>query len=89
MMNPDYSRWLDAGRPATILKIPVLVYMVFLLIFIWPGMNMFIFCFALLIFYKILSLFGLTLTILLQRILHRLRGNIITGRPWWYRKFFE
>ncbi|EGE4849369.1 conjugal transfer protein, partial [Salmonella enterica subsp. enterica serovar Muenchen] len=30
-----------------------------------------------------------TVTVLSQRIFHLLRGRRLTGRPWWYRKFFE
>lgn len=88
-MDNDYSPWLDSGRPATFWGIPVLVYLVLLIWVIWPRLPMLMFCIALLIFYKVLAIFGYTLTVLLQRLLHRMRGNIITGRPWWYRKFFE
>jgi len=88
-MDNDYSPWLDSGRPATFWGIPVLVYLVLLIWVIWPSLPMLMFCIALLIFYKVLAIFGYTRTVLLQRLLHRLRGNIITGRPWWYRKFFE
>lgn len=85
----DYSPWLDSGRPATILGIPVLVYLLFLLCAIWPSMMTFMFCLLALSIYKILSLFGLTPTVLFQRLHHLLRGTSVTGRPWWYRKFFE
>ena len=88
-MDNDYSPWLDSGRPATFWGIPVLVYLVLLIWVIWPSLPMLMFCIALLIFYKVLAIFGYTLTVLLQRLLHRMRGNIITGPPWWYRKFFE
>ena len=89
LMDSDYSPWLDSGRPATFWGIPVLVYLVLHIWVIWPSLPMLMFCIALLIFYKVLAIFGYTLTVLLQRLLHRMRGNIITGRPWWYRKFFE
>ncbi|HHK7873650.1 TPA: IcmT/TraK family protein [Yersinia enterocolitica] len=88
-MNNDYCNWLDAGRAVTIFGIPVLVYLVFIVWFLWPSMLMFLFCVGLLVFYKLLAFFGYPLTVVLQRLLHRLRGNTITGRPWWYRKFFE
>ncbi|KOY61565.1 conjugal transfer protein [Photorhabdus heterorhabditis] len=89
-MNDDnYSPWLDAGKPATIYGIPVLAFLVFLLLFIWPAKTTFFICCSLIILYKVLAIFGYTLTVLLQRIHHWLRGNKITGRPWWYRKFFE
>ncbi len=88
-MNNDYSPWVDAGRPATIFGIPLLVYLSFLVWVIWPSLIMFFFCIAMLVLYKILSMFNYTLTVILQRVLHNMRGNIVTGRPWWYRKFFE
>lgn len=88
-MNPEYSPWLDAGRPITIFGIPALVYLVFLLWMTWPSELMLLFCVGLLGLYKLLAMLGYTMTVMLQRVLHLLRGNHITGRPWWYRKFFE
>lgn len=88
-MKSDYSEWLDAGKTATFFRIPVMVYLVFLIWVIKPSIVLFCFCIALLAFYRVLAIFGYTLTVLLQRILHWLRGNNVSGRPWWYRKFFE
>ncbi|EAX3229835.1 conjugal transfer protein, partial [Salmonella enterica] len=55
----------------------------------WPSTNMFLFCIGLILFYAVLAHFGFTVTVLSQRIFHLLRGRRLTGRPWWYRKFFE
>lgn len=88
-MSPHYSPWLDAGRPVNIFGIPALVYLVFLLWFFWPCVPMLVFCLVLLGAYKLLAMWGYTMTVMLQRILHLLRGTHVSGRPWWYRKFFE
>ncbi|HBE2423776.1 TPA: conjugal transfer protein, partial [Escherichia coli] len=31
---------------------------------------------------------GITAAVLGQKLVHRLRGTRISGRPWWYRNFF-
>ncbi|WP_348519220.1 IcmT/TraK family protein [Dryocola clanedunensis] len=85
----DYSYWLDAGRPVAIFGIPVPVFLVFLLWLIFPSFPIFWLCIGLLVTYRILGWLGITLTISLQRILHYLRGNQLSGRPWWYRRYFE
>ena len=88
-MKSDYSKWLDAGKIATFFRIPVMVYLVFLIWVIKPSVVLLLLFIAHLAVYRVLAIFGYTLTVLLQRILHWLRGNNVSGRPWWYRKFFE
>ena len=47
-MKSDYSKWLDAGKIATFFRIPVMVYLVFLIWVIKPSVVLFFFCFAVL-----------------------------------------
>ena len=44
---------------------------------------------GIILFFRLLSFFGFTITVLWQRLVFRIRGQRLTGRPWWYRKFFE
>lgn len=88
-MADDYYKGRDASPPVRIIGIPALAWLVFALWFKWPSWTMFLFCAGLLIFYAVLAHFGFTVTVLRQRIFHLLRGRRLTGRPWWYRKFFE
>lgn len=94
MSQNDYSPWLDAGRPVTVFGIPVALFLVFLFWMIFPSMPVFLLCIGLIILYRILSMFGVTLTFVLQRILHHLRGHHLrghhlSGRPWWYRRYLN
>ncbi|GFN47256.1 MULTISPECIES: IcmT/TraK family protein [Candidatus Regiella] len=85
----DISPWRDASRPLTIFGIPALLLTLYFAWFRWPTLLTLTLCTALILFFKVLSIFGYTLTILTQRLLHLMRGNPVLGRPWWYRKFFE
>ncbi|ELS9890630.1 IcmT/TraK family protein [Salmonella enterica] len=88
-MSGDYHPGRDASPPVRIVGVPALAWLVFALWFKWPSVKMFLFCTGLIIFYTVLAHFGFTVTVLSQRIFHLLRGKRLTGRPWWYRKFFE
>ena len=81
--------WRDAARRLEVFGIPVLLLPLYMAWFEWPSWLTFWMCTGLIVFFKVLSLSGFTLTVLWQRLLHLLRGQELTGRPWWYRKFFE
>lgn len=81
--------WRDASRRLEVFGIPVLLLPLYCAWFEWPHWLTLSICTALMVFFKLLAMFGFTLTVLWQRVLHTLRGNRLTGRPWWYRKFFE
>ncbi|AHK22101.1 conjugal transfer protein (plasmid) [Yersinia similis] len=83
------SLWRDASRPLTIYGIPALLLTIYFAWFRWPSLMTLYICTTIIIVFKILAYFGYTLTVLTQRVIHLMRGNPITGRPWWYRKFFE
>lgn len=85
----EISPWRDASRPLTILGIPALLLPIYFAWFRWPTLLTLAICTALILFFKGLSLFGVTLTVLTQRSLHLMRGNPVLGRPWWIRKFVE
>ncbi|WP_049034272.1 IcmT/TraK family protein [Klebsiella aerogenes] len=85
----NISPWRDASRRLEIFGIPALLLPLYFAWFHWPCLITIYLCTLLIGIFKVISLFGYTLTVLWFRIMHWLRGNHITGRPWWYRRFFE
>lgn len=83
------SKWRNAGKRVEIWGIPVMMFALYLFWFQRPEWSTLYAVTALIAFFKILSLYGLTLTVLWQRLLTLLRGQWMTGQPWWYRKYFE
>jgi intracellular multiplication protein IcmT len=83
------SQWRDAGRRLEIAGVPVVLFSLYAAWFQWPETTTFYIVTGIILFFRILSFFGFTITILWQRLLRLLRGLRLTGRPWWYRKFFE
>ncbi|WNI61138.1 IcmT/TraK family protein (plasmid) [Enterobacter asburiae] len=83
------SQWRDAGRRLEIAGVPVVLFSLYAAWFQWPETTTFYIVTSIILFFRILSFFGFTITILWQRLLRLLRGLRLTGRPWWYRKFFE
>lgn len=81
--------WRDAGRRLEILGVPVVLFTLYAAWFQWPETSTFYIVTAIILFFRLLSFFGFTITVLWQRAIHLLRGRRLTGRPWWYRKFFE
>ena len=81
--------WRDAGRRLEILGIPVALFALYFVWFQWPETSTLWAVTLLIIFFRILSFFGFTITVLWQRLVSLLRGRQLTGRPWWYRRFFE
>jgi intracellular multiplication protein IcmT len=85
----DISPWRDAGKRMTVFGIPAPLFTLYAAWFHWPSMDTLYLCTALLLFFKVLDLMGFSLKVMLQRIIHLLRGRHISGRPWWYRKRLE
>lgn len=81
--------WRDAGRRLEILGIPVVLFTLYTAWFQWPETSTLYAVTALIIFFRLLSWRGFTITVLWQRLVRLLRGRRLTGRPWWYRMFFE
>lgn len=81
--------WRDAGRRLEVFGIPVMMFSLYFAWFQWPETMTLWIVTAIIAFFKVISLFGFTLTVLWQRLFYRLRGQRLSGRPWWYRKFYE
>lgn len=89
MNELSICRWRDPSRPLTVFGIPVLLLPLYLLWFEWMSWSTIYVVSGIIAFFKLLSLGGWTITILWQRLVTLLRGRALTGRPWWYRRFFE
>lgn len=81
--------WRDAGRRLEIFGIPVLLFALYAAWFQWPETSTLYIITGIILFFRLLSFFGFTITVLWQRLVFHIRGQRLTGRPWWYRKFFE
>ncbi|MBA5687232.1 IcmT/TraK family protein [Rugamonas apoptosis] len=84
----SHSIWRSAGRVPSVLGIPCIAYMP---IFLWLfHMRWWTFWTALgfIVFFAVLSWFGLTFRVLWAKSLHLLRGGRVHARPWWYRNRF-
>lgn len=81
--------WRDAARRLEILGIPVPLFALYAAWFRWPEQNTLYIVTVIILFFRVLSFFGFTITVLWQRLVFLLRGQRLTGRPWWYRKYFE
>ncbi|MCP2234084.1 MULTISPECIES: IcmT/TraK family protein [Erwinia] len=81
--------WRDAGRRLEIFGIPVVLFTLYTAWFQWPETSTLYAVTGLIIFFRLLSWRGFTITVLWQRLVRLLRGRRLTGRPWWYRMFFE
>lgn len=88
-MKQRPSYWRNAGKNLTIYGIPAPLFMIYLFWCRWPSMLTIYVCTGVLIFFVVLSHYGWTLPVLLQRITHRIRGKKLSGRPWWFRRFYD
>ena len=88
-MRQRPSYWRNAGRRLTIYGIPAPLFLLYLFWCRWPSMVTLYACTGVLACFVLLSRYGWTLQVLMQRIMHRIRGNKVSGRPWWFRRFYD
>lgn len=82
----NHWRW---NLPPTVFGIPGYAF-VPLLTCIYVDSIIYFFCMlGLVVVYGIFARFGITATVFLEKFKHRLRGNIIHSRPWWFSKNFR
>lgn len=84
-LGPGY--WRNASRPLDVYGIPAPLFVLYLAWFRFPSMNTIILISAVIGGFKLLSMFGWTLEVLLARLAYLIRGKQLSGRPWWYRRF--
>lgn len=88
-MKKKDAIWRNAGRRLTIWGIPAPAFLVYLFWCRWPCMMAFYICSGVIAFFALLSRYGWTLPVLIRRLVHLIRGSRKSGRPWWYRRFYE
>lgn len=88
-MRKKPSEWRNAGRNLTAWGIPLPIFLIYLSWCRWPCMMTIYICSGIIAFFALLSRYGWTVSVLVQRLIHLIRGGKKSGRPWWYRRFYE
>lgn len=83
------SKWRYASVEPTLLGIPCIAYTPLFIFMYHISWLTFYIAVGVIVFYGILARLGYPFTVLLNKVLHLLRGSRIYARPWWYRKRFE
>lgn len=83
------SFWRNASRKLSIYGIPAPMFLIYLAWCRWPSMMTLYVCTAIMVFFLVLSHYGWTVSVLLQRAVHLVRGCKVSGRPWWFRRFYD
>ncbi|MEG9795575.1 IcmT/TraK family protein [Serratia marcescens] len=86
-LPPGY--WRNASRKLNVYGVPAPLFLLYLFWFRFPTWDTIYVISGIIIFFRILSAFGWTLTVLNARLVYLLRGKQLSGRPWWYRRFTE
>lgn len=86
-LQPGY--WRNASRPLNVYGIPAPLFFLYLVWFRFPSLNTIFVISAIIGGFRLLSLFGWTLKVLVTRLTYLMRGKRLSGRPWWYRRFTE
>lgn len=81
--------WRDAGRHLNVWGVPGWLFLLYLFWFRFPSMNtIYVITIAIVIF-RLMQVFGWGAGELAARIVRIARGNSLSGRPWWYRRFID
>lgn len=88
-MRSVENRWRESSRPLTVYGVPVGMFLIYLVWCKFPSFMTLWICTGVLTFFGVIAHFGWSWPVLLQRLLHMVRGSRKTGRPWWYRRFYE
>lgn len=91
VMNNDHDFepgfWRNASRPIDIYGIPAPLFFLYLFWFRFPCLGTIYIVTGIILFFRVLSYFGWNLKKISARGLYLVRGNNLSGRPWWYRRF--
>lgn len=85
--GPGY--WRNASRPLSIYGIPAPMFLFYVLWFRFPSWTTIYIATGIICGFRVLSFFGWSLDVLINRLIHMIRGTRLKGRPWWYRRFTE
>jgi len=83
------STWRNAGLRLSVYGIPAPLFLIYLSWCRWPSMMTIYVCTGVVLFFAVISRYGWTLAVLMQRLLHYIRGKKVSGRPWWFRRFYD
>jgi intracellular multiplication protein IcmT len=81
--------WRNASRALHVYGIPAPLFLLYLFWFRFPSLLTLEVVSGVIAAFRLLSYFGWTYKVLIARLLYRVRGNKLSGRPWWYRRFTE
>lgn len=81
--------WRNASRLLSVYGIPAPLFLLYLFWFRFPSMLTIYVISAIIAVFRLLSFFGWTLQVLIARVVYLTRGKLLSGRPWWYRRFTE
>lgn len=78
----DPGFWRNASRRMSIGGIPAPLFLLYLFWFRFPSWTTIYVISAVLAGFKVLSVFGWTLNVLVERTIYLFRGTQLSGRPW-------
>lgn len=84
---PGY--WRDAGRSLNVYGVPGWLFLLYLFWFRFPSMDTLYVVSGAIAIFRILQMFGWSVSVLITRLMRLARGKSLSGRPWWYRRFTD
>lgn len=86
-LSPGF--WRNASRLLSVYGIPAPLFLLYLFWFRFPSFMTIYVITGIIAGFRLLSFFGWTLQVLIARVIFLVRGKLLSGRPWWYRRFTE
>lgn len=84
-LSPGF--WRNASRLMSVYGIPAPLFLLYLFWFRFPSFMTIYVITGIIAGFRLLSFFGWTLQVLISRLIFMVRGKLLSGRPWWYRRF--
>lgn len=89
MSDLPVGYWRNASRLLNLYGIPAPLFLLYLFWFRFPSFDTIYIISGVIAGFRLLSHFGWTHKVLIARLVYLIRGNKLSGRPWWYRRFTE
>lgn len=87
LSEPSPGFWRNASRLMSVYGIPAPLFLLYLFWFRFPSFMTIYVVTGIIAVFRLLSFFGWTLQVLIARLIFMVRGSLLSGRPWWYRRF--
>lgn len=81
--------WRRSSSSLDFLGVPAWLFLLYLFWFRFPFLNTFYIVTGIIAVFRVLKMFGWSITAILTRMARFARGKILSGRPWWYRRFTD